>query len=52
MNRVLIVHNSWYEKHIARMLDISVEILEKNFNCENAKSPRAFEKYELAKYKK
>ena len=27
MNKVLIVHTSWYEKHIARMLDISVEIL-------------------------
>ena len=51
MNKVLIVHTSWYEKHIARMLDISVEILEKNFKCEKAKAPGAFELSALAKYK-
>ena len=51
MNKVLIVHTSWYEKHISRMLDISVEILEKNFKCEKAKAPGAFELSALAKYK-
>ena len=51
MNKVLIIHTSWYEKHIARMLDISVEILEKNFKCEKAKEPGAFELSALAKYK-
>ena len=51
MNKVLIIHTSWYEKHIARMLDISVEILEKNFKCEKAKAPGAFELSALAKYK-
>ena len=51
MNKVLIVHTSWYEKDIARMLDISVEILEKNFKCEKAKAPGAFELSALAKYK-
>ena len=51
MNRVLIVHTSWYEKHIARMLDISVEMLEKNYKCEKAKAPGAFELSALAKYK-
>ena len=51
MNRVLIVHTSWYEKHIARMLDISVEILEKNYKCDKAKAPGAFELSALAKHK-
>ena len=51
MNKVLIVHTSWYEKHIARMLDISVEILEKNYKCDKAKAPGAIELSALAKYK-
>ena len=51
MNKVLIVHTSWYEKHIARMLDISVEILEKNYKCDKAKAPGAIELPALAKYK-
>ena len=51
MNRVLIVHTSWYKKHIARMLDISVEILEKNYKCDKAKAPGAFELSALAKHK-
>ena len=51
MNKVLIVHTSWYEKHIARMLDISVEILEKNYKCDKAKAPGAIELSALAKHK-
>ena len=51
MNKVLIVHTSWYEKHIARMLDISVEILEKNYKCDKAKAPGSIELSALAKYK-
>ena len=51
MNRVLIVHTSWYEKHITRMLDISVEILEKHYKCDKAKAPGAIELSALAKYK-
>lgn len=51
MNRVLIVHTSWYEKHITKMLDISVEILGKNYKCDKAKAPGAFELSALAKYK-
>ena len=51
MNKVLIVHTSWYEKYIARMLDISVEILEKNYKCDKAKAPGAIELSALAKYK-
>ena len=49
MNRVLIVHTSWYEKHIARMLDISVEILEKNYKCDKAKAPGAIRAICLSK---
>ena len=51
MNRVLIVHTSWYKKQISRMLDISVEILEKNYKCDKAKAPGAFELSALAKHK-
>ena len=51
MNKVLIVHTSWYEKHISRMLDISVEILEKNYKCDKVKAPGAIELSALAKYK-
>ena len=51
MNRILIVHTSWYEKHIARMLDISVGILEKSYKCDKAKAPGAIELSALAKNK-
>tara|TARA_Y100001970_G_scaffold160028_1_gene195797 strand:+ start:1860 stop:2264 length:405 start_codon:yes stop_codon:yes gene_type:complete len=51
MNRVLIVHTSWYQKQIAKMLDISVEILEKSFKCDKAKAPGAIELSALAKNK-
>ena len=51
MNKVLIVHTSWYEKHIAKMLDISVEILEKHYKCDKAKAPGAIELSALAKHK-
>tara|TARA_B100000579_G_scaffold154896_1_gene125933 strand:- start:5464 stop:5868 length:405 start_codon:yes stop_codon:yes gene_type:complete len=51
MNRVLIVHTSWYQKQIAKMLDISLEILEKSFKCDKAKAPGAIELSALAKNK-
>ena len=51
MNRVLIVHTSWYQKQIAKMLDISIEILEKSFKCDKAKAPGAIELSALAKNK-
>ena len=51
MNRILIVHTSWYEKHIARMLDISVGILEKSYKCDKTKAPGAIELSALAKNK-
>ena len=51
MNRILIVYTSWYEKHIAKMLDISVGILEKSYKCDKAKAPGAIELSALAKNK-
>ena len=49
MNKILIVHTSWYEKDISKMLDVSKEILEKNYACEKAKAPGAIELASLAK---
>ena len=51
MNKVLIVHTSWYEEKISNMVNISVEILEKSFECEKAKAPGAIELAALAKNK-
>ena len=51
MNKVLIVHTSWYEEKISNMVNISVEILEKSFKCEKAKAPGAIELVALAKNK-
>ena len=51
MNKVLIVHTSWYEEKISNMVNISVEILEKSFKCEKAKAPGAIELAALAKNK-
>ena len=41
MNKILIVHTSWYEEEITKMIDISVEILEQKFTCVKAKAPGA-----------
>ena len=49
MNKILIVHTSWYEEDITKMIDISVEILEQKFTCEKAKAPGAIELAALAK---
>ena len=51
MNKILIVHTSWYEEEITKMIDISVEILEKKFTCVKAKAPGAIELAALAKSK-
>ena len=51
MNKILIVHTSWYEEDITRMIDISVEILEQKFACVKAKAPGAIELAALAKSK-
>ena len=49
MNKILIVHTSWYEEDITKMIDISVEILEQKFECVKAKAPGAIELAALAK---
>ena len=51
MNKILIVHTSWYEEKISNMVNISVEILEKSFKCDKAKAPGAIELAALAKNK-
>ena len=51
MNKILIVHTSWYEEDIIKMIDISVEILEQKFTCVKAKAPGAIELAALAKSK-
>ena len=51
MNKILIVHTSWYEEDITKMIDISVEILEQKFTCVKAKAPGAIELAALAKSK-
>ena len=51
MNKILIVHTSWYEEHISKMINISEEILEQKFECRKAKAPGAIELAALAKNK-
>ena len=51
MNKILIVHTSWYEEEITKMIDISVEILEQKFACVKAKAPGAIELASLAQSK-
>ena len=51
MNKILIVHTSWYEENITKMIDISIEILEQKFACVKAKAPGAIELASLAKSK-
>ena len=51
MNKILIVHTSWYEEHISKMINISEEILEQKFECRKAKAPGAIELSALAKNK-
>ena len=51
MNKILIVHTSWYEEDITKMIDISIEILEQKFACVKAKAPGAIELAALAKSK-
>ena len=51
MNNVLIVHTSWYEKHISQMIKVSSEILNNDLKCSIAKAPGAIELAALAKNK-
>ena len=51
MNNVLIVHTSWYEKHISQMIKVSSEILNNDFKCSIVKAQGAIELAALAKNK-
>ena len=51
MSKILIVHTSWYQEHISKMINISEEILEQKFECHKAKAPGAIELSALAKNK-
>ena len=51
MNRVLIVHTSWYEDYISNMLDTAIKNLEKNFEYDVVKAPGSIELAALAKNK-
>jgi 6,7-dimethyl-8-ribityllumazine synthase len=51
MNNVLIVHTSWYEKYISKMIKVSSEILSNDFKYSIAKAPGAIELAALAKNK-
>jgi hypothetical protein len=41
MNKVLIVHTSWYQDYIKQMVDISSESLSNNFDLSFACAPGA-----------
>lgn len=51
MSNILIVHTCWYEEYISKMLKISSEILNNDFECCIAKAPGAIELAALAKNK-
>ena len=48
--KILIVHTSWYEEYVSKMLSISKEVL-KDFDCTNAVAPGALELAALAGHK-
>ena len=51
MNKILLVHTSWYQEKITQMLDISIEVLERSFKCEKVQAPGAIELAALARNK-
>lgn len=51
MNKVLIVHTSWYEGYIKQMINTSSEVLAGKFNLSFACAPGAIELAALAKHK-
>ena len=51
MNKVLIVHTSWYEDYISTMVDTSIKNLEKDFEYDIAIAPGSIELAALAKNK-
>ena len=51
MNKILIVHTSWYENYISTMVDTSIKSLEKDFEYDIAIAPGSIELAALAKNK-
>ena len=51
MNKILIVHTSWYEDYISSMVDTSIKSLEKDFEYDIAIAPGSIELAALAKNK-
>ena len=51
MNNILVVHTSWYKEHIKSMINISQDILSKDFKIDLLCAPGAIELPALAKYK-
>ena len=51
MNKVLVVHTSWYEDYISTMVDTSIKSLEKDFEYDIAIAPGSIELAALAKNK-
>ena len=51
MNKVLIVHTSWYENYISKMVKISIKTIEKDFEYDIAIAPGSIELAALAKNK-
>lgn len=48
--KILIVHTSWYEEYVSRMINIAKEVLG-DFDCTNAVAPGALELAALAGHK-
>jgi len=51
MNKILIVHTSWYEEYIKTMIDSVTNILTPRYDIDLACAPGAIELSALAKYK-
>tara|TARA_B100000963_G_C22442319_1_gene587201 strand:+ start:272 stop:676 length:405 start_codon:yes stop_codon:yes gene_type:complete len=51
MNKILILHTSWYEKYISQMTDVAQYVFEKSYKVEVSKAPGSIELASLAKHK-
>lgn len=51
MNKILIVHTSWYQDYIKEMIDVSSENLAEKFSLSFSCAPGAIELAALAKHK-
>ena len=52
MNKILLVHTSWYSEYVKKMIDISSKIIqEMGFSIDSIKAPGSLELAALAKSK-